>query len=445
MTRERGRTPRHNPFVTVSAPPRTLRVGILGFGTVGSGVYRMLADNQEAIARKVGSAVEVVKIGVRDVSKDRGVDPELVTADLRSIVDDDSIDVVLELMGGVETAGEMVERALECGKNVVTANKELMAKHGSRLVTLAKDRGLDLHYEAAVGGGIPLVQPLKHQLAGNEVLKMMGILNGTTNSILTAMQEEGAEFADALADAQAKGYAEADPTADVDGYDAAYKISILASIAFGKQVPIEKVHREGIRGVTKLDMRYAEALGYRIKLLGIVDAVGVDRVRVRVHPALLPKGHPLASVNGVYNALWLDGDFVGDVMFSGRGAGSAPTASAVVGDLIDVGRNLAAGGKGSAIPYGPGMATAPIDSLVTGYYLRLTVKDRPMVLGAIANTFGEHDVSLAAMEMKALEAGHGEIVFLTHPCRESDFVAALERLKALDVIAELGTWLRVEG
>ncbi len=431
--------------MTVSAPPRTLRVGILGFGTVGSGVYRMLMDNQEAIVRKVGLSVEVVKIGVRDAGKARELPDEMFTTDLASIVDDPSIDVVLELIGGVDAAGTAVERALENGKNVVTANKELMAKHGSRLVTLAKEKGLDLHYEAAVGGGIPLVQPLKHQLAGNDVLKMMGILNGTTNYILTAMQEEGADFADVLADAQAKGYAEADPTADVDGFDASYKISILASIAFGKQVPIEDVYREGIRGVTMLDMKYADILGYRIKLLGIVDAVAIDRVRVRVHPTLLPKAHPLASVNGVYNGLWLDGDFVGDVMFSGRGAGSHPTASAVVGDLIDVGRNLVAGGKGSAIPYGTGMMTESIDTLVTGYYLRLRVNDRPMVLGMIATTFGNHNVSLAAMEMKALEEGKGEIVFLTHPCQESNFVAALEEMKGLDVIAELGTWLRVEG
>jgi homoserine dehydrogenase len=422
-----------------------LRVGILGFGTVGSGVYRMLMDNQEAIVRKVGLSVEVVKIGVRSAGKARELPDEMFTTDLASIIDDPSIDVILELIGGVDTAGDAVQRALESGKNVVTANKELMAKHGSRLVTIAKERGLDLHYEAAVGGGIPLVQPLKHQLAGNDVLKMMGILNGTTNYILTAMQEEGADFGDVLADAQAKGYAEADPTADVDGFDASYKISILASIAFGKQVPIEDVYREGIRDVTMLDMKYAEILGYRIKLLGIVDAVGPDRVRVRVHPTLLPKSHPLASVNGVYNGLWLDGDFVGDVMFSGRGAGSAPTASAVVGDLIDVGRNIVAGGKGSAIPYGTGMLTEPMDSLETGYYLRLRVNDRPMVLGQIATTFGKHSVSLAAMEMKALDEGKGEIVFLTHPCRESNFVAALEELKGLDVIADLGAWLRVEG
>lgn len=405
----------------------------------------MLADNQEAIVRKIGFPIEVVKIGIRDGSKKRDLAAEMFTTDPAEIVDDPTIDVVLELIGGVEPAGAIVERALRNGKNVVTANKELMAKHGSRLVTLAKDRGLDLHYEAAVGGGIPLVQPLKHQLAGNDVLKMMGILNGTTNYILTAMQEDGADFGDVLADAQAKGYAEADPTADVDGFDASYKISILASIAFGKQVPVENVYREGIRGVTKLDMHYAEILGYRIKLLGIVDAIAADRVRVRVHPTLLKKDHPLAAVNGVYNALWVNGDFVGDVMFSGRGAGSEPTASAVVGDLIDVGRNLAASGPGSAIPYGEGMATEPIDSLVTGYYLRLIVRDRPMVLGMIANTFGNHDVSLAAMEMKTLEAGAGEIVFLTHPCRESDFRAALDDMQRLDVIQSVGSWIRVEA
>lgn len=415
----------------VSSSPmekRVMRVGILGFGTVGSGVYRMLQDNAEAIARKIGFGIEVVRIGVRDPAKDRGIASEFFTTDLASIVNDPTIDTVLELIGGTEPAADLVETALLNGKNVITANKELMAKHGSRLVHLAKSKRLDLHYEAAVGGGIPLVQPLKHQLAGNDVLRMMGILNGTTNYILTAMQQDGADFAEVLADAQAKGYAEADPTNDVDGFDTMYKISILASIAFGKQVPIEAVHREGIRSVTRTDMQYADVLGYRIKLLGVVDAVGPDRVRTRVHPTLVPKDHPLASVNGVYNALWLHGDFVGDVMFSGRGAGSDPTASAVVGDLIDVGRNMLAAGPGSALPYDLGMLTEPIDTLETRYYLRLSVSDRPRVLGSIALRFGEFNVSLAAMEMRALGEGVGEIVFLTHQCRESDFRSALAGL-----------------
>ena len=423
---------------------QTLRVGILGYGTVGSGAYRMLQDNREAIARKIGLMPVVVKIGVRDDTKLRDLPAEIFTTNLDAMVNDPAIDVILELIGGVDPAGHLVERALLAGKHVVTANKELMAKQGSRLVHLAKSNKLDLHYEAAVGGGIPLVQPLKHQLAGNDVLKMMGILNGTTNYILTAMQEDGADFSDVLAEAQAQGYAEADPTNDVDGIDAMYKISVLASIAFGKQVPIEGVYREGIRHVTRADMKYAEILGYRIKLLGIVDAVADDRVRVRVHPTLLPKSHPLAAVNGVYNALWVHGDFVGDVMFSGRGAGSDPTASAVVGDLIDVGRNMVAGGPGSALPYDMGLQIEGMDSLVSRFYLRLRVDDRPKVLAAIANAFGEFNVSLAAMEMKTLDGQSGEIVFLTHPCLERDFTAAIEVLTPAVGVQSLGAWYRVE-
>ncbi|CAN5470305.1 homoserine dehydrogenase [soil metagenome] len=424
---------------------RVLRVGLLGFGTVGSGVFRMLQDNREAIERKVGMPVEVVKIGIKDPNKAREVDSGLFTTDLQSIVDDPSINVVLELIGGIHPAGELVERAIQNGKNVITGNKELMAKQGSRLVTLAQERRLDLHYEAAVGGGIPLIQPMKHQLAGNDVLKMMGILNGTTNYILTAMQEEGAAFADVLADAQAKGYAESDPTNDVDGFDTSYKISILASIAFGRQVPVEGVYREGIRKVTTADMAYADTLGYRIKLLGITEPVE-DRVRVRVHPTLLPKTHPLSSVNGVYNALWLHGDFVGDVMFSGRGAGSDPTASAVVGDLIDVGRNLMSGGPGSALPYGEGMPVESIDTLRTRYFLRMIVEDRPKVLGQISMTMGDHQVSISAMEMRTItRASNGEIVFLSDIAQESDIRAALKALGKDQGVESIESVIRVEG
>jgi homoserine dehydrogenase len=420
-----------------------LKVGILGFGTVGSGAYRMIQDNQSSIIKKTGFGIEVVRIGIRDATKKRDLAPEMFTDDLISIVDDPGIDVVLELIGGIDPAGNLVQRALENGKNVVTANKELMARSGSRLVQLARQKGLDLHYEAAVGGGIPLIQPLKHQLAGNDVLKMMGILNGTTNYILTAMEEDGAAFEDVLADAQKHGFAEADPTNDVDGFDTAYKIAILASICFGKQAPIESVYREGIRSVSPLDIKYADTLGYRIKLLGCVDALGNDRVRVRVHPTLVPKSHPLASVRGVYNALWLRGDFVGDVMFSGRGAGSDPTASAVIGDLIDVARNMAVGGQGSAIPYELGLDSESIESLVTSYYLRLVVLDKPMVLGLIANEFGRHEVSLAAMEMKTLGGGFGEIVFLTHPCVEQNFRAALDALSGQRVVEKIANAFRV--
>jgi len=370
----------------------------------------------------------------------------MFTTDLDSILADPDIDVILELIGGTDPAGRLVETALLNGKNVVTANKELIAKHGSRLVHMAKARGLDLHFEAAVGGGIPLVQPLKHQLAGNDVIKLMGILNGTTNYILTRMTEEGAELSEVLAEAQQLGYAEADPTNDVDGFDATYKLAILASICFGKQVPIEGVHREGIRSISKTDIQYADNLGYRVKLLGIVEPAGNDSILARVHPTLIPKSHPLANVNDVYNAVWIHGDFVGDVMLSGRGAGSDPTASAVIGDLIDVGRNIVSGGPGSAIPYGEGMKTVAIDELEACYYVRMTVPDRPKVLGAIAAIFGEFDVSLAAMEMKVLdvEKGIGEIVFLTHQARESAFTAALQSLKDSDAVREICSWIRVE-
>ena len=422
----------------------TIRIGILGFGTVGAGSYRMLQDNRESISKKIGMDFEVVRIGIRDASKPRSLPASMFTQDLQSIVDDPNIDVVLELMGGVDPAGGLVEKALLNNKHVVTANKELIAKHGSRLVHLAKSRGLDLHFEAAVGGGIPLIQPLKHQLAGNSVLKMMGILNGTTNYILTQMQQEGSEFDVALAEAQAKGYAEADPTNDVDGFDTSYKVAILASIAFGRQVPMDGVYREGIRSITKLDIKYADLLGYCIKLLGIVEPTAPDRILARVHPTLIPKAHPLASVHGVYNALWLHGNFVGDVMFSGRGAGSDPTASAVVGDFIDVGRNILGGGAGSAIPYDSGMLTSPISDLKTSYYLRIHVQDRPKVLGVIATEFGNYDVSLAAMEMKTLDAGRGEIVFLTHPVRELSFRDSLVALQNSGTVETVCNWFRVE-
>lgn len=425
---------------------RTVRVGILGFGTVGSGVYRMLQDNREALMKRVGLPFEVARIGIRDATKERVLPNEMFTTDLVSIVDDPTLDVVLELIGGVDPASELVERALRNGKHVVTANKELIAKHGGRLVALAKSQGLDLHYEAAVGGGIPLVQPLKHQLAGNDVIKMMGILNGTTNYILTKMAHEGADFDEVLKEAQAKGYAEADPTNDVDGFDTMYKISVLASIAFHRQVPVEGIYREGIRSITQLDMQYADTLGYTIKLLGIVDAVSEDAILARVHPTLVPKSHPLASVNDVYNALYVHGDFVGDVMFSGRGAGSDPTASAVVGDLLDVGRTIVSGGSGSAIPFDEEpLRTCPISDLRTSFYLRMVVQDRPKVLGLIATEFGNHDVSLAAMEMKTLDEGRGEIVFLTHPCRENNFRNALDALKGSGAVEEVCNYFRVEG
>ena len=424
---------------------KVIRIGMLGFGTVGTGAYRMLEDNRVAITKKIGLPFEVVKIGIKDHTKDRGINDSLFTTDLNSIIEDPTIDVVMELIGGVDPAAELVEKALINGKHVVTANKELIAKHGSRLVHLAKSKGLDLHYEAAVGGGIPLIQPLKHQLAGNDVIRMMGILNGTTNYILTMMEEEQADFGVALAEAQAKGYAEADPTNDVEGIDTGYKISILASIAGGKQVPIEGIYREGITKLSITDIEYAASWGYKIKLLGISDFIGPDTVRVRIHPTMIKSSHPLASVNGVYNALWLHGDFVGDVMFSGRGAGSDPTGSAVIGDFLDVGRNIANGGSGSAIPYDLGMNTANMDDLETAYYLRMIVADQPNTLGEIAMVFGKYGISIAEMQMKTLPSNQGEIDFLTHEAVEREFQKALSEVAKLPCIVKVATFVRVDG
>lgn len=411
----------------------------------------MLQDNEDAITAKVGRKIEISRIGIRTPTKPRAAPPDCFTTDLESVVDDPDADVILELMGGTDPAGRLVERALCNGKHVVTANKELIAKDGARLLAIAHEGGLDLHYEAAVGGGIPLVQPLKHQLAGNDVLKLMGILNGTTNYILTKMADEGAAFEAVLREAQANGFAESDPSADVDGFDAAYKIAILAGIAFGRRVSIEGVYREGIGAIAPEDLHYASILGYKIKLLGICEPVGADRILIRVHPTMLRKDHPLAGVNGVYNAVWLQGDFVGDLMFSGKGAGSDPTASAVVGDLIDVGRSIARGQPGSVILFGETMDAEPIENLWTAFYVRLVVVDRPLVLGSIATIFGEHEVGLAAMEMRTLPedpsapaAELGEIAFLTHPCRERDFRAAVGRIEESGIVRRVANWIRVE-
>lgn len=418
---------------------------MLGFGTVGSGVYRMLADNRASIEKRIGLPIEWAKIGIRDASKPRDADPALFTTDLREVVEDPTVDAIIEVMGGTNPAGECIQRALELGKHVVTANKELIAKQGPALMRLAAQNGLDLHFEAAVGGGIPLIQPLKHQLAGNDVLKMMGIVNGTTNYILTRMSEAKLSLEDALKEAQDKGYAEADPSADVDGWDARYKTAILASIAFSQEVAPDKVYCEGIRGVSASDIRFGWILGYRIKLLGIVEALP-NGILARVHPTLLPRKHPLANVHDVYNAVQIKGDFVGDVIFSGRGAGSAPTASAVVGDLIDVGRNIRLGGAGNVTALDREATMLPIEDLVSRFYLRMRVSDRPKVLGTIAACLGDFEVSLAAMEMRVIseEDEEGEIVFLTHACREASFRAAIAAVLKTDVVHRVESWFRVE-
>jgi homoserine dehydrogenase len=425
---------------------RVIRVGLLGFGVVGEGTYRMLQENKASIEKRTGSTVEIVKIGIRDPQRERSAPKELFTTDLYSIVNNPEIDVIIEVIGGLDPAYGLLKSALSSGKHVITANKELIAKHGPELMRLATSNKLDLHFEAAVGGGIPLLQPMRHQLAGNEVLKLMGIVNGTTNYILTKMTEERWSLEQALKVAQEKGYAEADPTSDVDGYDAQFKTAILASTAFAAEVHPDNVYREGIRAITTDDIRYANQLGYRIKLLGIVEAKP-DGILARVHPTLLPRKHPLANVHDVYNAVWINGDFVGDVILSGRGAGSDPTASAVVGDLIDTCQNIRIGGAANVITPEVGANLLPMDVCQCRYYLRINVVDQPKVLGAIANCLGDYNVSLAAMEMCVLdeEKNIGEIVFLTHVCEEKNFQEALKEVKNSPQVLSIENAIRVEG
>lgn len=430
----------HSP---VSSTTR-IRVALLGFGTVGQGTYRMLQQNAAAITRKTGCTLEIAKIGIADRSKPRAADQSIFTDDCFLIVNDPSIDVVVEVIGGVSPAKELIESAIRNGKHVVTANKKLLATSGADLLEKAATAGRELGFEAAVGGGIPLIQSLKHQLAGNEVEKLIGILNGTTNYILSRMSEDKLPFAAALAEAQRHGFAEADSTDDIEGYDAAYKLSILTSIALGSGITPDRIFCEGISSITPRDLELAESFGLQLKLLAIAERTA-SGIFARVHPTLLSKDHPLARIDGVNNALWIRGNFVGDLLFSGKGAGGDATASAVVGDLIDVARKIRYGGTSSTGSVDRTGHCLPIEELMSAYYVRLIVEDKPCVLGKVATIFGNEKISLASMQMKVLTKGRGEIVFLTHSCREGSIRRALERLGDQEAIQEIANWIRVES
>lgn len=429
---------------------KTVKVGVLGCGNVGGPLIQLIADEGEAIAERTGVALEVARVAVRSLSRERSVTlPEgCLTTDAEGLVNDPEIDVVVEVIGGIEPARSLILDALKAGKPVITANKELLANVGAELFDAAGAAGVDLLYEAAVGGGIPLIRPLRESLAGERINRVMGIVNGTTNYILTRMSEEGATYSDALAEAQTLGYAERDPTADVEGFDAAAKCAILASIAFGVKVVQGDVYREGISGLTSGDIAYADRLGYVIKLLAIAEQVDGE-VAVRVHPAMIPKTHPLAAVRESFNAVFIEGQAVGDLMLYGRGAGGFPTASAVLGDLIDAAHNLRAGGAGRAGSLGRASLRS-IDELRSQYYLNLQVADRTGVLAAVATVFGEHGVSIRSMEQDDLgldDAGSGEarLVFITHTARERDVQATLHGLRELDAVHRIGSLLRVVG
>jgi homoserine dehydrogenase len=429
---------------------RVLRVGMLGCGTVGAAVVRLLESHRDDIERRAGCRLEVRKVAVRDPARARDVPlpPSAFVDDPIAVVEDPDVEIVCELIGGLEPAGALVLAAFDRDKPVVTANKELLATRGRELFDASDAKGLDLYFEAAVGGGIPLIRPLKESLTGERLRRVMGIVNGTTNFILTKMSEEGRGFADVLADAKRLGYAEADSSADVDGHDAAAKCAILASIAFNARVVAGDVFREGIAGVTIEDIEFARRLGYVVKLLAIAEMEpgedGDERIAVRVHPAMIPATHPLASVRDAYNAVFVEGPNVGELMFYGRGAGGEPTATAVVGDLVSVARNLLAGARGVGCTCFHERTIRPMEEMTGQYYILLRVEDRPGVLAEIASVFGESDVSIKSV----WQEGSGEdaqLVFITHRAREGPFQEAVAALRGLPAVVEVRSVLRVEA
>lgn len=422
-----------------------VRVGFLGAGTVGVGALALLERNQADIAQKVGCPVEVVRVADLDWDRPRPITipAEKRTTDAQSVLADPTIDIVVEVMGGVKYALPFVLQALQSGKNVVTSNKEMIAKHGKEILEEAGKRNLDVCFEGAVGGGIPIIRPLKQCLAGNRIQRIMGIVNGTTNYILTEMARSNKDFPEVLAEAQAKGYAEANPADDVEGTDAAYKLTILSSICFTSRVDLADVYREGISAIGAADMQYARDLGYVIKLLAIGQDAG-DSIELHVYPAFLPASHPLASVNDVYNAIFVEGDAVGRVMFYGRGAGADPTGSAVVGDIIDIARNLRFGSTGR-VPCTcfANRTVKPMDDVLSKFYVRMQVVDKPGVLAQIATIFGEEGVSLQSVVQRGVYQDRAEIVWVTHAVTERSLSQSVSRIRQMPVVLEVSSRLRV--
>ena len=426
-----------------------IRVGLLGCGTVGSALVALLDERRDVIAARTGVELSVARIAVRSPSRDRGldVDPSVLTADASAVAGGSDIDVVVEVMGGIDPARALVGRALELGKPVVTANKELLANHGAELFAAADEAGVDLLFEAAVGGAVPLIRPLRESLVGEPVQRVVGIVNGTTNYVLTQMAETGASYDEALSEAQSLGYAEADPAADVEGRDAGAKAAIIATIAHGAWVSADDVACEGITGVTAHDMEMASRFGHVVKPVAVVertddgDGEPEPELAVRVHPAMLPARHPLASVRGSFNAVFVEGAAAGEIMLYGRGAGGRPTASAVLGDLVDAAVNRSTGSAGRIGKLGRARIK-PMAELESAFYISLDVVDRPGVLAAVADVFGRHRVSIRAMEQHGLGAD-ARIVFITHRARERDVSATLDELGRLPVVNRLGSVIRV--
>lgn len=427
-----------------SAPSSVVRIGVLGCGNVGSAFVQLVQSQADFIESRTGVRLQIAQVAVRNISRDREVAlPDgIVTRDVHAVVEDPTVDLVVEVMGGIEPARELIIAALQRGKPVVTANKELLANVGGELFSLADEKGVDLLFEASVGGGIPIVRVLRESLRGEPVRRVMGIVNGTTNYILTKMSEEGADYVAALSEAQRLGFAERDPTADVEGLDAAAKAAIIASIAFGAKVVAGDVYHEGISSITASDIAIAHRLGYVVKLLAIAEREDdASDVSVRVHPTMVPLSHPLASVRDSYNAVFVEGGAVGSLMFYGRGAGGGPTASAVLGDVIDAAVNLQNDTHGTIGAF-QRVPVRPIDETTSEYLVGLDVADRPGVLHAITGVFARHGVSIRTAEQEGI-GDDARLVFITHTAREADVQACLREFRGLDVVKRTSGLLRV--
>ena len=423
-----------------------VRIGVLGCGNVGAAFVQLVTEQAAAIEARTGIRLEVTRVAVRNVSREREVDlaAGVLVRDARAVVDDPEVDLVVEVIGGIEPARELIAAALAAGKPVVTANKELLANVGTELYAAADAAGVDLLFEAAVAGGIPIVRALRESLRGEPIRRVLGIVNGTTNFILTKMTEQGADYSAALSEAQRLGFAERDPTADVEGFDAGAKAAIIATIAFGTKVVAGDVYHEGISGVTAGDIAMASRLGFVVKLLAICEQdAATGEVSVRVHPAMVPVQHPLASVRESFNAVFIEGEAVGSLMFYGRGAGGMPTASAVLGDVIDAAVNLSQGTHGSLGSFGRAVIR-PIDETNSEYLLSLDVADRPGVLHSVTGVFARNDVSIRAAEQEGLR-DDARLVFITHSAKESSLQNCVRELRDLDTVKRVGSLLRVIG
>ncbi|HKZ16203.1 MAG TPA: homoserine dehydrogenase [Geobacteraceae bacterium] len=431
---------------------KEIKVGLLGFGTIGTGVVRLLSQNSSVIEEKLGAKLVLKHIADKDTEKDRGVriDPGVLVADADQVLSDPEISIIIELIGGYKPAKEFILKAIENGKHIVTANKALLAVHGEEIYAAAARKRVEIRYEAAVGGGIPVLSAIKGNMAANKFGTVLGILNGTCNYILTKMTQEGADFADVLKTAQELGYAEANPTFDIEGIDTAHKLCILVSLCFGTRVDFKDIYTEGISSISAMDINYARDFGYKIKLLAIGKRDG-ERIEARVHPTMVPVNYPLADVDGVFNAIRLTGDFVDTVMFYGRGAGMDPTASAVVGDVMAIARNIMVGVSRRSAPLGfldekiVNLPIKPIGETVSKYYLRFSVLDKPGILSKIAGALGETGISIESMIQPAREEGEAvPIVIMTHQAREMDVRTALAMIDNLGITTEKTNMIRIE-